>query len=230
MVISLSQTTKPKSDQLNAEDFLVSDKTLIVTGFSFNGSEDQPFSIYTDYDDKKPYKPNKSMRKILNAAWGEASGDVGVIYSDWNGRQINLYRDPDVLWAGKKEGGIVIGAMSHISSEMKVKLQVKRGQKKEYTIKSIKVSGVSQPAQNQPQPSNAKADWAKRMVASRNYGSIELQKVWAEVPLELKPEMQQFYEAKLAEAIQIDDASHPQNIPPPDNAPPNLENASIDDF
>lgn len=229
--MSLSQTTKPKSDQVNAEDFLTGSKTLTVTGFCFSSSADQPFLIYTDFDDKKPYKPNKTMRKILNAAWGEVSGDINVIYNDWNGRKLTLYRDADVEWAGKKEGGIVIEAMSHLDRELRFHLQKKRGQKKEYTIKIIK-GGIStqtatQAPAAQPEQPNAKREWAVKLKAAVNYGSLAVDEIWAIVPVELKADMEAFYKERyiMAQAFDpVDDEPIPEHVseqlPPP----------SLDDF
>ncbi len=131
MTISkLRQTIIPKSDQLNAEDFLSTNALITVLGVDVEPGRDQPVWIYNDLDQKRPYKPSKSMRKILVDAWGD---DENL----WVGRKLVLFRDPEISFGGDKVGGIVISHMSQIKGDFKIKLQIKRGKQKEYQIKKL---------------------------------------------------------------------------------------------
>mgnify|MGYP000952184106 CR=1 FL=1 len=69
MSLDLSKTIAPKSDQLNADDMISGPRTITVTSVKL-AAEDQPVSIHFVGDDGKPYKPCKSMRRVLVKAWG----------------------------------------------------------------------------------------------------------------------------------------------------------------
>lgn len=61
----LSQTIAPKSDQLNADDLIGRTMTIKITRVSRMSEPDQPVAIYFEGDSGKPYKPCKSMRRLL---------------------------------------------------------------------------------------------------------------------------------------------------------------------
>lgn len=123
-------TVAAKSDQLNADDLLAGPIVIVITQVTkVNG--DQPMVINYQNDNGKPYKPNKTMRKIILAAWGADD-------SQWIGRGMTIYCDPDVKWAGKPVGGIAISQLSHIPKPMEANLNVTRGKKKLYKIGVLK--------------------------------------------------------------------------------------------
>lgn len=133
----LSRTIAPKSDQLNADDLLTGPRTITIRKVSADpSSSEQPVSIFFEGDDGKPYKPCKSMRRVMVAAW-QADG------SKYPGRSMTLYRDPEVMFGGLKVGGIRISHMSHIESELALALTATRGAKKAFKVK---------PLRNEPPP------------------------------------------------------------------------------
>ena len=150
-ISKLRMTIIPKSDQLNAEDFMSSNAMFTVTGVDVEPSRDQPVWIYNDYDQKRPYKPSKSMRKILVDAWGDDE-------NFWIGRRMIVFRDPEVTFGGDKVGGIVISHMTHIKSDFKIKLQIKRGKQKEYMIKKLPDEPVQTQSGIDPAALQAAAD------------------------------------------------------------------------
>ena len=87
--MDLSHTIVPKSDQLNADDLIAGNITITVTDIKASDSPDQPVIIHYENDNGRPYKPCKSMRRVLIQAWG-ANG------KQWIGKSMTLYRDPDV--------------------------------------------------------------------------------------------------------------------------------------
>ena len=99
--MNLARTITPKSDQLNADDFITGPITIKVTAIKGSSDPQQPVSIYYEGDNGKPYKPCKSMRRVLVSAWG-ANG------LEYVGRSITLYRDDSVLFGGIAVGGIRI--------------------------------------------------------------------------------------------------------------------------
>lgn len=125
----ISKTIIPKSDQLNSDDLITGEMTLVVTAVKVVAG-DQPVHIHYEGDSGKVFKPCKSMRRVLVQLWS-ADGDKYV------GRTLRVFRDTSVKWAGEEIGGIRISAMSHIENEMKLMLTVSKGKRTPYTIKPI---------------------------------------------------------------------------------------------
>lgn len=128
----------PKSDQLNADDLMTGPMTVKVTGVSVKGGQEQPVSISYDGDNGKPFKPCKSMCRVLVTAWGPDS-------SQYAGRSMTLYCDPKVKWAGMEVGGIRISHMTDIESDLTMALTATRGNKKPYTVKKIEAKPARKP-------------------------------------------------------------------------------------
>lgn len=129
--MDLSKTIEPKSDQLNAEDFIGSgSKTITITKVTGNADSQQPVSIYYEGDNGKPYKPGKTCRRILVMIWG-ADGEKYV------GRALTLYRDPAVKFSGMDVGGIRISHASHINEPISMVLSVSKGSKKPFKVEPL---------------------------------------------------------------------------------------------
>jgi hypothetical protein len=129
-VIDISQTVAPKSDQLNADDLIGGPRTIKVTRVSAMKEPDQPIAIYFEGDNGKPYKPGKSMRRVLLRIWGSD----GTAYA---GRRMTLYRDDAVQFGGVAVGGIRISHMSGITSAVTMALTEKRASRKPFTEKPL---------------------------------------------------------------------------------------------
>lgn len=132
--MTINMATEPKSDQMNYDDFIGGvTKTITITDIKSSGnSNDQPISIHYEGDNGKPYKPCKSMRRVMVHGWG----DDGLKYI---GKSLILFGDPDVKWAGKNVGGIRISHLSHIEHEINVSLTSSKGQRKLFQVKPLKV-------------------------------------------------------------------------------------------
>jgi hypothetical protein len=109
-VNSILDAIIPKSDQLNADDLIGRSLTIVVSEVVLTGGE-QPVTIRFDGDNGKPYKPCKSMCRVLVNAWG---ADCKL----YAGRSMTLFRDPKVKWGGLEVGGIRISHLSHIEGGM----------------------------------------------------------------------------------------------------------------
>lgn len=135
--VDLSKTIAPKSDQLNADDLIAGPITITVT--QVRGCDgDQPIAVHFEGDDGKPYKPCKSMRRVLVHAWGKDG-------KDYVGRRMSLFCDPSVQFGGVKVGGIRISHMSHIDRPLVVPLTVTRAQRRPYEVKPLKAEVVQRP-------------------------------------------------------------------------------------
>lgn len=130
-ISDLRSTIIPKSDQLNAEQLLTGPITITVTEVS-TGNDEQPVSIHYEGESGRPYKPCKTMRKVLILAWGEDG-------REWAGKSMTLYCDPSVRFGGVDVGGIRISHMSHIDREKKLSLTATRGKKAVHTIQLLEV-------------------------------------------------------------------------------------------
>lgn len=130
-MVDISKTIEPKSDQLNADDLISGPRTITVTVVREGGAE-QPIAIHFDGDKGKPYKPCKSMRRVMVMLWG---GD-GSAYA---GRSMTLFRDPSVTFGPDTTGGIRISHMSHIGSDANLLLTKTRGKRSQYTVRRLSV-------------------------------------------------------------------------------------------
>ena len=120
-MIDMARFVEAKSDQLNADDLIGAPRTITVTRVTGNDG-DQPVSIHYDGDGGKPFKPCKTIRRILLAVWGRHA-------ADYVGRSMTLYRDDGVTFGGLNVGGIRISHMSHIDKETMVVVMKSKGKK-----------------------------------------------------------------------------------------------------
>lgn len=129
-MIDMTKTIKPKSNQLNADDLVGDTMTIKVTKVSILGEAEQPIGINFEGDNDKPYKPCKSMRRVMVNVWGK-DGNAYV------GRSMTLYRDDTVMFGGAAVGGIRISHMSHIEKPVTMALTATRANRKPYTVKPL---------------------------------------------------------------------------------------------
>lgn len=128
--MDIADTVAPKSDQQNYDDYLTGPRTVTISGKKIVGGE-QPVHLELAEYPGRPYKPNKSMRRVLVTAWGDKS-DAYI------GRRLTLIGNPDVSYGGKKVGGIEIAAMSHLDKPLSLALTETRGKKRAFTVQPLK--------------------------------------------------------------------------------------------
>jgi hypothetical protein len=128
-VSRLRTTIVPKSDQLNSEQLMAGPMTINITEVR-TGNAEQPVIINYEGDEGRPYKPCKTMRKVLIFAWG----DDGMT---WPGKFMTLYCDESVRFGGSQVGGIRISHLSDIDREMSLSLTATKGKKSVHTIKRL---------------------------------------------------------------------------------------------
>jgi len=126
---NLENTIIPKSDQLNVDDFITGPKTIKITGVKAVGG-DQPVSISYENDAGKPFKPCKSMRRVLIQLWG-GNGD------NYIGKTMTLYVDPTIKWGKQEVGGIRISHMSHIEEKKSIMLTIRKGMRQLFKVKVL---------------------------------------------------------------------------------------------
>lgn len=128
--MDISAAAQPRSDQINADD-LISGPQLVTIVEVRRGNDEQPVNIVTkEFGPGRPYKPGKSMIRVLIAAWGKDA-------SAYAGRRLMIYRDPDIRFGKDTVGGIRISAMSHIKSKLTIALTVTRGRRAPFTVEPL---------------------------------------------------------------------------------------------
>ena len=127
--MDLTEAAAPRSDQLNADDFISGPITVTITEVRIVGGE-QPVQIHTEETPDRPWKPSKGMLRVLMAAWGK---DEKVFAS----RRLTLFREPKVKWGGQQVGGIQIAAMSHIDKPLVTSLTTAKGKREAFTVQPL---------------------------------------------------------------------------------------------
>src|SRR5699024_6385645 len=127
--MDLTDSIASKSDQMDYRDFLGGDPTVAVPEVRRGPSPEQPVEIaVAEFD--RPWRPAKSMRRVLVAAWGPDS-------TNYIGRRILLFGDPTVKWAGTAVGGIRIKAMDGLDKPLTVSLTLTRGKRAPFTVQPL---------------------------------------------------------------------------------------------
>jgi len=129
-MIDISHTVVPKSNQTNADDFLVGPRTITITKVSLTNNAEQPVAINYEGDDNKPFLPCKTVRRIMIACWTEDA-------SKYIGKSMTLYRDPEVTWSGTAVGGIRVSHMSHLDGPKPLTLRKTKQTVKNYIIQPL---------------------------------------------------------------------------------------------
>jgi hypothetical protein len=178
-MVDMTKTVAPKSDQLNYDDFIGGKTmTITITGIKGNDSAEQPISLSFKGDNGKPFKPCKSMRRVLIAAW-KADGNAYI------GRSMTLYGDPTVVFGGVKVGGIRISHMSDIKEALTISLTASKTVRKPYTVKPL--AGVAPtPTQATPPAPEPEAPQHKYTVkTSKNSYGFDDVRGWQDKTVEI---------------------------------------------
>lgn len=137
----MSAVIVPKSDQLNADSLLSGPITITVTSVSIRPGTEQPVSINYEGDEGRPYKPCKSMCRVMVQCWGADA-------NQYVGRSMTLYCDPKVTWGGMAVGGIRISHMTDINGTQVMALTATKGSRKPFTVKPLTISTARSDAEN----------------------------------------------------------------------------------
>lgn len=126
-----------KSDQLNSEDLIATGPITVTVKSVRRGSKEQPIEIDMVERDR-PFRPCKTVRRTLIALWSDDA-------KAWVGKQLTIYTDPDVVYAGVRVGGLRVSHVSGIDCPKTLLLTKTRGKRAEVTIHPIRdESGADQ--------------------------------------------------------------------------------------
>jgi len=148
----MNATIAPKSDQINSDDLMGGPRTITVTRVTGNeGNAEQPVNVFFEGDGNKPFRPCKSMRRVMVKIWGADT-------SKYTGQSMTIYRDPKVKWGGMEVGGIRISHMTGLDRAETLALTEARAKRTPYTVNPLKVD-------NPAPKSNDAAEWSAKFVA-----------------------------------------------------------------
>lgn len=135
-------TAEPRSDQLNADDFVGRTAVYTITEVT-PGTAEQKYDIHLAEVDRA-WRPPLTVLRIMLAAWGDEA-------ANWVGQRVELYREPSVKFGGSAVGGIRIARMSGLpdGKPMRVSLSEARGKRAAYTVDPLPDAA---PAQSKPAP------------------------------------------------------------------------------
>lgn len=127
--MDVSKTIVPRSDQINFEDVQTTTITAEIKAVRA-GNKEQPVFIDLAGFEGRPYKPSKSMRRILIGGWGNDG-------HKWVGKYLTIYGDRSVKYGGVAVGGIKIKAMSDIGGNFSMMLTESRGRRREHFVEKL---------------------------------------------------------------------------------------------
>ena len=198
MTIDVSKTIAPKSDQLNADDLIGGARTIKITKISKSESPEQPINIYFEGDEGKPYKPCKSMRRVLVQVWGKDG-------QEYVGRSLTIYRDNSVRFGGVDVGGIRISHMSHIDKPVTLALTASKTNRKPFTVQPLKVSENTNHQQEEDLTEEEGLEINRRADEAANMGVAAYSAFWNAITKEQKRAILPAHERrkKLAEKAEM---------------------------
>lgn len=157
-MMDMSESIKPVTDQLTADDCLAGPVTIKITKVTGNeGNAAQPVNIHFEGDNGKPYRPAKIMRRVLVSVYGPDT-------SKYIGQSITLFRDPEVRFGGIACGGLRISHVTGIDKVHVLALTMSKGNKKPFQVKPLVLSEPprqdTKPADT-PKPADPYANYAR---------------------------------------------------------------------
>lgn len=134
--MDVSNAIQSKSDQLNAIDLAGGPVTVRIVDVK-QGNAEQPVNIITDvFGPGRPFKPSKTVLRVLVAGWNTTDTTT------WVGQSLTLYRDPAVKWAGEAIGGIRVSAMTGLDKPLVIALPTSKGKTAKSTVTPLEVTPV----------------------------------------------------------------------------------------
>lgn len=175
--MDMTDTIIPKAEQINADDLITGPITVKILSVN-SGSKEQPVSIAIAGYEGRPYKPSKSMRRVLVTIWGKDA-------TAYIGRRLTLYRDPSVRFGPDLVGGIKISHASDMPEAVTMALTKSRGKREQFRVDpladEVKTSKVPISLATVP---DAWPQWTneERGDYMTTQGLDKLQAWWATVP------------------------------------------------
>lgn len=152
--MDITDSLAANSAQQNYDEYLAGPKTVTVSAVTA-GTAEQPVNVELVEFPGKPFKPAKSVRRVLASAWGTDA-------SQWTGRRLTIYGDPSVRYGGKEVGGLRVSHVSHIAKPITVALTVTRGKRAPFTVQPLPDAPTPPPIPAFATADEARAYWTTR--------------------------------------------------------------------
>lgn len=147
----LRSALAPKTDQIDATDLIGRPpQVFTIAEVQANGSEladQQPVNIRLK-ETKLFWRPSKGMLRVLADNWG-------LTTSEWAGRKVELYGDPNVYFGREKRGGTRISRLSHISATKTTLVNPRGGKGAYHTVEPL----PDAPPPPDPRIAALRAEW-----------------------------------------------------------------------
>ena len=128
----MASVIKPKSDQLNSDDLISGPITVELDHVVIREKGEQRIDVHYVGDNGKPWRPCKSMCRVLVHLWGRDA-------NAYKGKKVTLYRESSVTWGGAEVGGIRISHASGLSAPVTMSLTAAKTSRKPFTVKPLEV-------------------------------------------------------------------------------------------
>lgn len=163
------KSIEPKSDQLNADDLISAPRTIRIREVRVKRAEQQPIDIFYDGDNGKPYRPCKTMARIIAFVWGNPD----ETFSNWVGKSMTLYCDPEVVFGGMKVGGIRISHMSDIKAPITTAATVSKAKRRPYTVEPLAVKSAPPATPSEPATQDDIDDLSDLLISAQTVDDIK---------------------------------------------------------
>lgn len=123
-------TVERRSDQWNADDFALGSRVFTIAGVRV-GKAEAKYDIDLVEGEGRCWRPPNTVLQLLLEAWGTNRT------SEWIGRRVELFRDPEVSMGRDKVGGVRVRAVSHIDAPKSALIQVTRGKRRTFVVQPL---------------------------------------------------------------------------------------------
>lgn len=130
--MDITDALAPTSDQLDAIE-LVNPRTFTIDAGSRLGKrEGKTVAEIRLVDFPRVWRPSKGMLDVLAACWG-------IDGTQYVGRRVTLYNDPEVMFGREKTGGVRISHLSHIDGARDVSIRApgQGGRKQQWHVEPL---------------------------------------------------------------------------------------------
>jgi hypothetical protein len=190
----------PKSDQLNADDLIGGSRIIRIRKVKITKTGKQDGTIWFEGDNDKPWKPCKTMGRVLRGAYG--------LPENWIGKYVELWRDPEAIYAGKKVGGIRIKGLSDIKADYETTVTISKSVRDTVKIRKLVI---------RPQREDKTIEVLTAEGHAAAEGGVEQYKLWFETLTKTEcVTLKEQHEAWKKFAGEVDAAAA---APKPDNEP-----------
>lgn len=143
-VLDITPFIEAESDRITSDDLIAGPASYTVARVEGRSEQDGKKRLVIHLQGaSKPFIPCKGMVRLLGHLWG---ADL----SQWVGRGLTLYRDPDVRFGKDMTGGVRICAVSDIERPATVPIRTSQKSVKAYKVDPLARQQLATPPKQSP--------------------------------------------------------------------------------